>query len=137
MTRKEAREAGFIIVFEYEFQKLAADQLLELYYLYREEVDGQKEYLENLVQTTLENLSVIDGHIEKNAKGWSLPRLSKVSLAALRIGICELLYDDNIPAGIAINEAVQLAKDYEGEKASSFVNGILSSVNKGRNCPAE
>lgn len=130
MTRKEAREAGFIIVFEHEFQKLDADSLLELYYDYREEVEGQKEYLENLVRTTLLHLSEIDEQIEKNTRGWTLSRLSKVSLATLRIGICELLYSEEIPAGIAINEAVQLAKDYEGEKASAFVNGVLSSVNK-------
>ena len=130
MTRKEAREAGFIIIFEYEFQKLSADQLLELYYTYRDDVGEQKEYLENLVRVTLENQPTIDEQIEKNTKGWSLSRLSKVSLAALRIGICELLYDESIPAAIAINEAVQLAKDYEDEKGSAFVNGGLSSVNK-------
>lgn len=130
MTRKEAREAGFIIVFEHEFQKLDADSLLELYYDYREEVEGQKEYLENLVRTTLLHLPEIDEQIEKNTRGWTLSRLSKVSLATLRVGICELLYNEEIPAGIAINEAVQLAKDYEGEKASAFVNGVLSSVNK-------
>ncbi len=130
MTRKEAREAGFIIIFEHEFQKLDADSLLELYYSYRSEVKGQKEYLENLVRTTLDHLSEIDAAIEQNTRGWALSRLSKVSLATLRIGICELLYNPEIPAGIAINEAVQLAKDYEDEKASAFVNGVLSSVNK-------
>ena len=130
MTRKEAREAGFIIVFEHEFQKLDADSLLELYYNYREEVEGQKEYLENLVRTTLAHLPEIDEKIEQNTRGWALSRLSKVSLATLRVGISELLYSEDIPAGIAINEAVQLAKDYEGEKAASFVNGVLSSVNK-------
>ncbi|MBE7022052.1 MAG: transcription antitermination factor NusB [Ruminococcaceae bacterium] len=130
MTRKEAREGGFIIIFEYEFQKLSAESLLELYYEYRPEVDGQKEYLENLVHTTLNHLAKIDAVITENTRGWALSRLSRVSLAALRIGICELLYDKNLPAGIAINEAVQLAKDYEGEKASGFVNGILASVAK-------
>ncbi len=130
MTRKEAREAGFIITFEHEFQKLDADRLLELYYTYRSEVDGQKEYLENLVRSTLAHLPEIDGLIEANAQGWTLARLSKVSLAALRIGICEILYDESIPNSIAINEAVQLAKDYETEKAGAFVNGILASVLK-------
>ncbi len=132
MTRKEAREAAFIIIFEHEFQKLDADSLLELYYDYRPEVDGQKDYLENLVRTALSHLAEIDEQIEKNIRGWALSRLSKVSLASLRIGICELLFSPDIPAGIVINEAVQLAKDYEGEKASSFVNGVLSSVNKAR-----
>ena len=137
MTRKEAREAGFIIIFEHEFQKLDAPSLLELYYQYRDEVSGQKEYLETLVHTTLDKLPEIDAQIEENAKGWSLSRLSKVSLATLRIGISELLYNPDIPAGIIINEAVQLAKDYEGEKASAFVNGILSTVNKTKRSAAE
>ncbi|MBE7034977.1 MAG: transcription antitermination factor NusB [Ruminococcaceae bacterium] len=130
MTRKEAREAGFIIIFEYKFQPIAADSLLELYYTYRSDVTEQKDYLENLVRTTLTNLSAIDALIEKHATGWSLSRLSAVSLAALRVGICELLYDASIPDSIAINEAVQLAKDYETEKAAAFVNGILASVSK-------
>ena len=111
MTRKEAREAGFIVIFEYEFQKLDADQLMELYYNYRSEVDGQKDYLENLVHATLEHAAEIDDLIAQNARGWSLARLSKVTLATLRIGICEMLYNDEIPDSIAINEAVQLAKD--------------------------
>lgn len=130
MTRKEAREAGFIVIFEYEFQKLDADQLMELYYNYRSEVDGQKDYLENLVHATLEHATEIDDLIAQNARGWSLARLSKVTLATLRIGICEMLYNDEIPDSIAINEAVQLAKDYEGEKASAFVNGVLSAIYK-------
>ncbi len=130
MTRKEAREAGFIIIFEYEFQKLDADALLELYYTYRSDVDSQKDYLENLVRTTLAHLLEIDALIEANAQGWSISRLSKVSLAALRVGICELMFDDAIADSIAINEAVQLAKDYETQKAGAFVNGILASVLK-------
>ncbi len=130
MTRKEAREAGFIMIFESEFQKLSASELLELYLSYRDDISGQEEYLQNLVEKTLENKDAIDAKIVENTKGWSISRLSKVSLAALRVGLCELLYDDSLPEGVAINEAVQLAKDYEGEKASAFVNGVLSSVLK-------
>ena len=132
MTRKEAREAGFIVIFEYEFQKLDADQLMELYYEYRSEVDGQKDYLENLVRATLEHAGEIDDLIAQNAHGWSISRLSKVTLATLRIGVCEMLYNDEIPDSIAINEAVQLSKDYEGEKAAAFVNGVLSGIYKAK-----
>jgi len=130
MTRKEAREAGFIMAFEYEFQKLPADTLLELYYTYQSNIGNQQDYLETLVHTTLDHLTDIDALIAQNAVGWTLSRLSKVSLAALRIGICEILYNEDIPNSIAINEAVQLSKDYESEKAGAFVNGILSSVIK-------
>ena len=130
MTRKEARDNGFKIIFEYEFQKLGAQELLALFYELNPDVTAQTDYLDTLVKTTLEKLPEIDAMIEGNARSWTLERISKVSLAALRIGICELLYNDEVPASIAINEAVELAKVYEGEKASGFVNGILSSVFK-------
>ncbi len=133
MTRKEARDNGFKIVFEYEFQKLSAEDLLALFYaLNPESSKKQTEYLNNLVKMTLEHKDEIDSLIEKYAKGWTLDRISKVSLSALRIGLCELMFNEEMPDSIAINEAVELAKIYEGEKSGSFVNGILSSVYKSR-----
>jgi len=132
MTRKEARDNGFKIIFEYEFQKLTAQELLSLFYDLNPDESCQTEYLNNLVKVTLAHREEIDGTIAKFAKGWTLERISKVSLAALRVGLCEMLFDDDMPDNIAINEAVELAKIYEGEKASSFVNGILSSVYKSR-----
>ncbi|MBQ3225423.1 MAG: transcription antitermination factor NusB [Clostridia bacterium] len=132
MTRKEARDNGFKIVFEYEFQKTSAKELLDLFYTLNPEESAQTDYLNRLVETTLGNLDEIDGFISKYAKDWSISRISKVSLASLRIGLCEMLYDEEIADSIAINEAVELAKIYEGEKAGAFVNGILSSVYKSR-----
>lgn len=132
MTRKEARDNGFKIIFEYEFQKESAEKLLELFYELNPEITQQKEYLNNLVTTTLENRGEIDAIIQRNASGWALDRISKVSLSALRVGICELLYNKDVPDNIAINEAVELAKTYEGEKAGAFVNGLLSSVFKSK-----
>lgn len=132
MTRKEARDNGFKIIFEYEFQKLTAQELLSLFYDLNPSESCQTEYLNNLVKVTLAHREEIDGTIAKFAKGWTLERISKVSLAALRVGLCEMLFDDDMPDNIAINEAVELAKIYEGEKASSYVNGILSSVYKSR-----
>ena len=129
MTRKEARDYGFKIIFEYEFQKMSADELLELFYSLYPDESGQREYLDNLVRTTLSNLSEIDAIIIKYAKGWTISRISKVSLAALRVGLSEMLYSD-IDDSIAISEAVRIAKKYEGAKASAFVNGLLSTVYK-------
>lgn len=132
MTRKEARDNGFKIIFEYQFQKMSAEELLELFYTLYPDDSRQTDYLNNLVKVTLAHLDEIDEIIAKYAKGWTIDRISKVSLAALRVGLCEMLFDADIPDNIAINEAVELAKIYEGEKASSFVNGLLSSVYKSR-----
>ena len=132
MTRKDARENCFKLLFEYEVQKITAEETLDLFYELTEEVDGQSDYINNTVKTTIENIDEIDAVIEKFSKGWKISRLAKVTLAVLRIAICEILYMDDIADSIAINEAVEIAKKYNDEKSSKFVNGILSSVYKSK-----
>lgn len=132
MTRKEARENCFKLLFEYEVQKITAEEALELFYELTEDVDGQSDYIDNTVKTTINNVEKIDAIIEEYSKGWKVSRLAKVTLAVLRVGICELIYMDDIADSIAINEAVEIAKIYNDEKAGKFVNGILSSVFKSK-----
>lgn len=72
----------------------------------------------------------IDSLIEKYAVGWSMDRIAKVDLCILRISVCEMLYREDVPTGASINEAVELAKKFGGEKSFAFVNGILGSIAK-------
>ncbi len=132
MTRKEAREQCFILMFEYEVQKNSPDEMLE--YLFTEVADpgNQKDYIETVLNTAIENLETIDETIESNTKGWKITRLPKVTLSVLRVAVCEMLYMDDIPDSISINEAVELAKKYHDEKNGKFVNGVLASVFKGK-----
>jgi len=132
MTRKEARKYCFKLMFEYEVQKNDALTLLSFFEQNGFELKNQREYVETLINTALANMDAIDETIEKNSKGWRLSRLPKVTLAVLRVAVCEILYMDDIPDSIAINEAVELAKTYHDEKSGKFVNGILSSVFKGK-----
>lgn len=132
MTRKEARKYCFKLMFEYEVQKNDALTLLSFFEQNGLELQNQREYVETLINTALANIDAIDETIEKNSKGWRLSRLPKVTLAVLRVAVCEILYMDDIPDSIAINEAVELAKTYHDEKSGKFVNGILSSVFKGK-----
>ena len=132
MTRKDARENCFKLLFEYEVQKITAEEALSLFYELTEEVDGQSEYIDNTVKTAIKNIEEIDSVIEKFSNGWKISRLAKVTLAVLRVAVCELLYMDDIADGIAINEAVEIAKKYNDEKSSKFVNGVLSSVYKSK-----
>ena len=81
---------------------------------------------------TYENLDAIDTLIEKNLNNWKISRISKVALAALRIGITELCYVADTPDRVAINEAIELAKKYEDQKCGNFVNGILSAILKAK-----
>ena len=76
----------------------------------------------------MNELETIDSKISENAKGWKLERLSKVSLAIMRICVYEMLFCEDIPFNISINEAVELAKKFDYDKAPSFINGVLNKV---------
>jgi len=132
MTRKEARENCFKLLFEYEVQKISAKEALDLFYELTDDVDEQSDYINSTVETTIENIEKIDSVIEEYSKGWKISRLAKVTLAVLRVAVCELLFMDDIPDSIAINEAIDIAKKYNDEKSGKFVNGILSSVYKSK-----
>lgn len=89
--------------------------------------DIQKKYITDLVSLVFEHKNELNAEIEKFAKGWSLKRISKISLAIMRCALCEILYMDDVPERVAINEAVNLAKKYEEPETVSFINGVLGS----------
>ncbi len=129
MTRREEREQAFILLFEKSFNE--ETEISELYDLALEdEIVAESEFVKSLAFKAWENLESIDPVIEKHAKGWKLGRISKVALAVLRMAICEILYFDDIPVGVSINEAVELCKKYAAKDDASFVNGLLGSVSK-------
>ncbi|MPN62610.1 Transcription antitermination protein NusB [bioreactor metagenome] len=88
------------------------------------------DYASDLARKTWDKLFDIDEHIEKNSIGWRINRISKVSLAILRLAVCEMLYIPEVPVSVSINEAVELCKKYGAQEDASFVNGILGSVAK-------
>ena len=94
---------------------------------FREE---DKAYIEKAVAGTMENLAEIDEKIEANSKGWKKSRISSVCLSALRLAIYEILYMDDIPTSVSINEAVEIIKTYDDPKTASFANGILGKLEK-------
>lgn len=87
------------------------------------------EYLTALVKGVLDNQSEIDGIISSYLKkGWSLPRLNKTDLLILRVAVYEIKYVDDVPSKVALNEALQLAKEFSDEKSKRFINGILANL---------
>ncbi len=76
------------------------------------------------------HMEEIDAEIEAHAKDWSLNRIAKVDLSILRVAVYELLYEKSIPVGATVNEAVELAKTFGGEKSPAFINGVLGAVAK-------
>ena len=128
MTRKQAREEVFILIFEKAFNDDSVSDILELAIEAREiEPD---DYIKEVFFGVFDNLETIDNTISENAVGWSIKRISKTALSILRLAIYEMKFVESIPVSVSINEAVELAKKYATKEDASFINGILSTVAK-------
>ena len=132
MTRRQIRENLYKMLFQVEFHD--KDSLKNQMNIYLEYLEGAyekeiKELTDKFTELLL-NLENIDAKIEEKADGWTVNRIAKSELTILRLGIYELLYVEDVPNKVAINEAVELAKSYGADKASGFINGILASVVK-------
>lgn len=128
MTRKQAREEAFILVFEKEFNNNETDEILEAA---REARDFEPDdYVKTVFPGVYSHIEAIDALISENSVGWSIKRISKTALCVLRLAIFEIKYFDEIPISVSINEAVELCKKYATKEDASFVNGILSTVVK-------
>ena len=126
MTRKESREQAFILLFEYSFTMDSANELFAI--ANEVGISDFDEYAIKVVNDAIDNIAYIDELISKYSKGWSTSRISKVSLAALRLAIAEILYFDDIPSSVSVNECVELIKKYASTQDASFANGILGSI---------
>lgn len=128
MTRKEAREEAFILVFEKEFSSDSLEDILDIDTQVRD--IKPNEYIKTVFFGVFDNLQTIDKIISQNAVGWSINRISKTSLAILRLALFEMKFMEDIPVSVSINEAVELAKKYATKEDASFINGILATVSK-------
>lgn len=130
MTRRECREHLMVMLFQTEFY--TREELPEQISCYLEDMEHSKEediaYIQKKFQNTLEHLEEIDDLIERVSEGWKLKRMFKVDLAIMRLAVYEMKYDEEIPVGVAINEAVEIAKKFGQDSSPSFVNGILAKV---------
>ncbi len=128
MTRRQAREEAFILIFEKQFNDSPLDEILDLAVQVRD--IKPDDYIKNTFFGVYDNVESIDKIISDNAVGWSINRLSKTALAVLRLSVYEIKFIDEIPAAVSINEAVEILKKYATKQDASFVNGILSTVAK-------
>ena len=130
MRRREQREHIFKLLFMGQFNKgEEMEEQMALYFDGLEDLKEQdQEYMKAKYQNVLEHLEEIDSLLNEYSNGWKTKRMSRVDLAALRLAVYEIRFDEDVPTGVAINEAVELAKSYGGEASRSFVNGILGRV---------
>ena len=126
--RRAAREAVLALLFETEYHEDEAPEVIYLRAAEARGIDTTDRYIRKEYYGIMEHLATIDGLLAHHAKGWRTDRLSRVSRAVLRLGTYEVVYADKIPAPIAINEAVELAKKFDDPKARAFINGVLNAV---------
>ncbi|HBA69709.1 MAG TPA: transcription antitermination factor NusB [Lachnospiraceae bacterium] len=129
MGRRELREQIFKLLFRIEFNdKEDMPEQEELFFQEEENTATEKEeqYITAKYEEIASKLDIIDDMINKAAKGWDTTRMGKVDLTLIRLAVYEIQYDDEIPTGVAINEAVELAKKFGQENSPAFVNGILA-----------
>ncbi|MCI8350324.1 MAG: transcription antitermination factor NusB [Oscillospiraceae bacterium] len=126
MTRSEEREQAFVLLFESSFyQEPDLEEMVQNAMLGRELELGA--FARRLAEGGLAHREELDIYIEKYLRNWSKKRLSRVSLAVLRLALFEILWETDVPESVSINEAVELCKKYAGKEDASFVNGVLGS----------
>lgn len=146
MTRRELREHCFKMLFCIDFYPAGEEiEQLNRYFgepmedtttpegveeiLHNVEMDeADKEYLKKKTGDVVERLSELDVKINEVTEGWRTKRMGKVDLTILRLALFEILFDEDIPPKVAINEAVELAKKFGGEDSPAFINGVLAKL---------
>ncbi|MCL2499909.1 MAG: transcription antitermination factor NusB [Defluviitaleaceae bacterium] len=139
MTRREARRHAFHLIFQFPYHDTWDARTLAAstahYYDGLGENDERPrgrdaEYVLRAVTGTLDRLTQLDGVIENFLQEWTIARLNRVDLAIMRLAIYEMLCETDVPLGVAVNEAVELAKEYGTDESPAFINGVLGNVSR-------
>ena len=137
MKRTELRENIFKLLFVSMFtEKEEMPEQLQLYFEGLGQLaENDQTYMEDKVGSVLEKEKEIDEILNSTSKGWKTKRMSKVDLTILRLAVYEMLFDPDVPTGVAISEAVRIAKKYDGDDTGAFVNGILGAFARDKETP--
>ena len=129
MNRRELRKNVFYAVFQLYFAgEEEQEDVLRVFFKEYDFDEDSRKIIEDEVNGIMEKSEDLDSEIEINSKGWKVSRMSKVDRAILRVALYEMKYMDDIAVGVAINEAVELAKKYSTDESPSFINGILGKI---------
>ena len=132
MKRKRSREIAMELLFSMEISKNSYEQTIESF-IENYEMDLKTidlEYIKKVMKSVTDYKEEIDEIIKSSLINWTIERVSKVNLIIVRLAIAEMLYIDDVPEVVAINEAIELTKKYSDDKSVSFVNGALDKAFK-------
>ena len=150
MTRANARELAVHLIYGREFTQEEPDQVVSTrldkeYYaqlsqeneVYTERPSrAQVAYIDKVVSGVANRQEELNAQIQRFSIGWDVSRISRLARAVMQLAIFEILYVEDVPTGVAVSEAVRLAKKYDGDDTGSFVNGILGSFARSLSAPA-
>lgn len=130
MSRRELREHIFRMLFRVEFHPVdELEEQLEQFLEESEPISKEDEtYIQNKYLQIKEKLVEVDELINISTKGWKTNRMAKVDLTIIRLAVYEMKYDEDVPTGVAINEAVELARKFGTDESPAFVNGVLAKI---------
>lgn len=134
-ARTKARKRAVDAIFAADLRKVSPESLLDTTAELVADRQNQDEifgYARDIVNGVVEHHAEIDDLIETYSRDWAIDRMPALDRAILRVAVWEILYNDAVPNGVAINEAVELAKEYSTDDSGSFINGLLSNVSGSR-----
>lgn len=124
MNRIKQREQAFFLIFQNHFNAMKDEDAITLY---NENVELIGDYAEKLYDGVVEKNQELEELISEFSTGWKINRIAKVNLSILKLALYEIIYVDDVPDSVAVNEAVELAKKYSSKEDSAFINGILGA----------
>ena len=127
-TRSELREIAMVILYQMDIMKTNKVEF-NIENLISENLEVDNEFVRNLVYGVITHLETLDETANKHMKNWTIDRIDKTGAAILRIGLYEILYEEETPNIVAINEAVELAKKYSDDNVRKIINAVLDKVN--------
>ncbi len=128
--RRKARILAFQTIYSWDINKDSIESLLEFNWKKEEQNSEVAGFARLLAAGTVENIAAVDKLIKDNIKNWDFDRLAKVDLAILRVAVFEIVLQDDVPAGVSINEAIEIAKSFGTDDSYKFINGVLDNIRR-------
>lgn len=128
--RRKARILAFQTIYSWDINNDSIEELLKFSWKKEEINEDVSVFARLLAAGTIENLEKVDNLIENNIRNWEFDRLAKVDLAILRISVFEMKFQDDVPPGVTINEAVEIAKSFGTDDSYKFINGVLDNIRR-------
>ena len=130
--RSYTREQLMQLLFQMELQEDFSEKGKEAYVESYKVSKSERKYFDSTFDTVISNKDDIDDKIRKHSKNWAFGRISKVDLSIMRLAVSEIIYCDDIPDSVSINEAVEMAKKFGGGDSGKFINGILGEITRSK-----